>query len=134
MPIYEYRCLSCGKVFSHLHGVTQDHSDPVCPRCGGTNLKRLMSRFARIRSEEEMLENLTAVVERIGDPEDPKTLLKATKLMSKHFGDEFGEEVFEEIEHEVERELSRSREEREEAESGEEESSSSESEETSDLS
>ena len=42
MPIYEYRCQSCG----HLHEALQKVSDPHltdCPECDDGALKRLMS-------------------------------------------------------------------------------------------
>ena len=44
MPIYEYRCKSCGKV----HEVIQRFSDPLkrkCPHCSG-RLQKLVSRAA----------------------------------------------------------------------------------------
>jgi len=53
MPIFEYACLNCGRKFSHLSGVVADETAPACPRCGGTELKKLFSRFATVRSAEE---------------------------------------------------------------------------------
>ena len=42
MPVYEYHCEDCGKVFEIL---IKDHSDkPECPFCEG-RVKRVMSRF-----------------------------------------------------------------------------------------
>jgi putative FmdB family regulatory protein len=113
MPIYEYRCNKCGRIFSHLSGVTWEKSEPICPRCGGKDLKKLFSRFARVKSDEEMLENLMDFTSKVGDLDDPKALMKFTKMMSKQFGDELGEDVVEEMEREVERELSGEKEEKE---------------------
>jgi len=31
MPLYEYRCNQCGKVFTFLVGVIQGNTDPYCP-------------------------------------------------------------------------------------------------------
>jgi len=111
MPIYEYRCNRCGRKFSHLSGVTWEKSDPICPKCGSRDLRKLFSRFARVKSDEEMLENLMDFTSKLGDPEDPKTLMKFTKMMSKQFGEELGEDVIEEVEREVEQELSGKKEE-----------------------
>jgi putative FmdB family regulatory protein len=49
MPIYEYRCQTCSKVFELLvRGAAAE--GPTCPECGGEELKRLFSLFAS-RSE-----------------------------------------------------------------------------------
>jgi len=42
MPIYEYKCLECGKVFEFFDKDGKDK--PECPHCDG-KVKRLMSRF-----------------------------------------------------------------------------------------
>lgn len=42
MPIYEYRCQSCGKEFELFRAVSAS-DDPVCKFCGGTT-KKLISR------------------------------------------------------------------------------------------
>jgi putative FmdB family regulatory protein len=41
MPVYEYRCAACEKEFEEL--VFGDDI-PACPRCGGKEADRLMSR------------------------------------------------------------------------------------------
>ena len=46
MPIYEYRCLDCGEVFSHLVlTFTGASTQKPCPACGGEQARRLMSTF-----------------------------------------------------------------------------------------
>src|SRR6266566_433285 len=46
MPIYEYRCLDCGEVFSHLVLTFTDASGQrPCPVCGGEQARRVMSTF-----------------------------------------------------------------------------------------
>jgi len=49
MPIYEYRCGHCGKKSSALLPSYQSPV-PACPHCGRTELKRLISSFATVRS------------------------------------------------------------------------------------
>lgn len=97
MPIYEYRCLRCHKVFSFLVGVVADSGKPACPRCKGKKLTKLISRVARVRSKEALLEDL-ADPGQIGDAEDPKAMAQWAKKMGKAFGDETGEDFGEEME------------------------------------
>jgi putative FmdB family regulatory protein len=47
MPIYEYRCLDCGEVFSQLMLRSIDANGPQsCSACGSSETRRLMSSFA----------------------------------------------------------------------------------------
>jgi len=47
MPIYEYRCLACGDVFSHFFQHFADAGErEACPGCGSGETRRLMSTFA----------------------------------------------------------------------------------------
>jgi putative FmdB family regulatory protein len=91
MPIYEYCCNACGRTFAFLYGVSRDSRDPACPACRGKDLARLISRVARVRSEEAMLEDL-ADPTKIGDVEDPRSLAKWAKQMGSALGDEGGED------------------------------------------
>ena len=45
MPIYEYSCDKCGKVFRHLHRSFIEPKPP-CPECGNADVKKLFSSFA----------------------------------------------------------------------------------------
>lgn len=50
MPIYEYKCAGCGAVSNHLARSFAAELQPVCPRCQGRDMTRLMSRPALIRT------------------------------------------------------------------------------------
>jgi putative FmdB family regulatory protein len=91
MPIYEYRCNRCSRTFAFLYGVGRDSRDPACPACQGKDLSRLISRIARVRSEEAMLEAL-ADPTKIGDVEDPRRLAQWAKQMGSALGEEAGED------------------------------------------
>ena len=97
MPLFEFLCKSCGKRFTALVGVIAESAPPACPKCGATDLSRLMSRFATARSEEEMLERL-ADPDRIGDVEDPANLRRLVKDMGKELGEDLGDEFEEYLE------------------------------------
>ena len=91
MPIYEYRCNACTRTFAFLYGVSRDSRDPMCPACQGKDLARLISRIARVRSENAMIEDL-ADPSKIGDVEDPRSLARWAKNMGSALGDESGED------------------------------------------
>lgn len=44
VPIYEYRCESCGEVFEKLI-LQRQAPDPACPTCEGGQVQRLISRL-----------------------------------------------------------------------------------------
>jgi putative FmdB family regulatory protein len=46
MPIYEYRCETCGKVFEKLRRFSDADSDLECPDCKSDRVARLISSFA----------------------------------------------------------------------------------------
>ncbi len=69
----------------------------VCPRCGGSNLTRLISRVAVVRSEDSRLEDLSDSAELAGlDENDPKSLARFMRRMADEAGEDLGPE-FEEV-------------------------------------
>ena len=91
MPIYEYLCSACKKPFSFLVGMVADAGEPACPRCGGKELTKLISRIARVRSKDALLEDL-ADPSRMGNLEDPKAMAHWARKMGKTLGEETGED------------------------------------------
>ena len=49
MPIYEFACPKCRKIFSFLSKRINPDRLPVCPKCGNKKLKKELSRFAMTR-------------------------------------------------------------------------------------
>lgn len=49
MPIYEYKCGTCGRIFDLL--IRSESQQPHCKHCDGTDLKRLISRPGLIRGQ-----------------------------------------------------------------------------------
>ena len=93
MPIYEYDCADCRRRVSLLVLRPSSADPPRCPRCGGTSLTRLMSRFATVKSEEARLESL-ADSGSFGDMDekDPASVARFMKKMGREFGDELGDD------------------------------------------
>ncbi len=91
MPIYEFQCLGCKKLFSFLVGVVADSGEPECPRCGGKRLSKLISRPARIRSKDSVLERL-ADPGSMGNLDDPRAMAEWTKKAGRALGEEAGED------------------------------------------
>jgi len=49
MPIYEYRCQQCNRVFSHLFRTlraAEEEGAPPCPACGAREVRRIVSPVA----------------------------------------------------------------------------------------
>lgn len=56
MPIYEYQCRKCENQFQALILKKEEEKEIDCPECGGTGLKRLISRTAYHASEQDRLD------------------------------------------------------------------------------
>ena len=93
MPIYEYDCADCHRRVSLLVLRPSAAETPRCPRCGGTSLARLMSRFVTVKSEEARLESLAESGD-LGDMDenDPASVARFMKKMGREFGDELGDD------------------------------------------
>lgn len=97
MPIYEYRCLDCKRRVSifwpSFSDLENENAVPQCPRCGGTDLSRLISRVAVLRSEESRLDDLADPGALDGlDEDDPKSFARWMRRMSQETGEDLGPE------------------------------------------
>lgn len=98
MPIYEYRCAECGRKFEALVRKTQEESSLRCPRCGSGNMKRLISRFRSIKSEEARLESLTDPSRLAGlDENDPASMARWLKRMGGELGEDISREEIDQM-------------------------------------
>ena len=91
MPIYEYECHDCRRRVSLLVRSISSAEPPACPRCGSTALRRLMSRFATVKSEETRLESMAEGGGDV-DENDPASVARFMKKMGQEFGDELGDD------------------------------------------
>ncbi|MGH7992031.1 MAG: FmdB family zinc ribbon protein [Limisphaerales bacterium] len=53
MPIYEFACLKCRRIYSFLSKRVAPDRLPVCPKCGNKKMSRQISRFAMTRKLAE---------------------------------------------------------------------------------
>jgi putative FmdB family regulatory protein len=53
MPIYEFACPKCRRIYSFLSKRVNPDRLPVCPNCGNTKMSKQVSRFACSRKLSE---------------------------------------------------------------------------------
>ena len=99
MPIYEYRCQDCRRRISlFFRSFEEIDAKPVCPRCGGTRLARLISRVSVVRSEESRIDDMAdpSMLSDL-DENDPKSIARWMRKLGTEAGEEmpteFGEVV-----------------------------------------
>ena len=57
MPIYEFYCKKCHRIFNFFSGSVNVEKIPDCPKCQTTKLERQMSRFATLKNRGDNQEN-----------------------------------------------------------------------------
>ena len=96
MPIYEFVCGECGRKFRKLVGVVAQSAPPACPHCQSTVLNRQISRFARVRSEDDTFNSLSDDMEANADSDDPQTMRRLMRDITASMGEDMTED-FEQI-------------------------------------
>jgi len=93
MPIYEYRCLSCGRNFQLLLLNRRDVETAACPSCGAAELKKLISRTSYHRSEKDRLESFDpAQAQCDGFYSDTRNIGLSAKKRAERMGVDLGGE------------------------------------------
>ena len=99
MPIYEYGCKDCRRKTSvFLRSYSSELKPPVCEHCGSSNLVRLFSRVAIVKSEDDRLEAM-ADPSNWGDVDenDPRSMAKFMRKMQGQLGEDLGPDMDEAI-------------------------------------
>ncbi|HEX8550652.1 MAG TPA: zinc ribbon domain-containing protein [Abditibacteriaceae bacterium] len=97
MPLFEYRCGECAKVFTFLTGVVQNEAAPRCPHCNSEKLNKLMSRFARGQSDDERMDVIAEKLDS-GTLDDEANLRRFAREMSAEIEAETGETLGDDFE------------------------------------
>lgn len=105
MPIYEYRCSECKKKFSALVGMTADSSDPACPHCGAIAKEKLVSRFTRMRNEDERIDEIADRLDMMDNPDSGQDLRELVRDMGKAMDEDLSDEMEEIFEADMEGKL-----------------------------
>lgn len=96
MPIFEYACSRCRKIFSFLVRSPSREGVHLCPDCGSGGLKRVYSPFALVRSEESRLGRLEDPSFLSGlDEKDPRSLARMMRKMAAETGEPMDSEMSE---------------------------------------
>jgi len=114
MPIYEYKCASCGRkvsLFFGSFGIAEQRTEAgeiECPRCGSRKLDRLMSRVNMVRgssSGDSMgdmgeMDDIGGMgdMDGMGDmfsglnEDDPRAVARWARRMKDNLGEDMGPE------------------------------------------
>ncbi len=104
MPLYEFRCQDCRRRFALLVGVTAEVPPQACPHCGGTRIRKLISRFSVARSEDDRLDAL-GDPSGLGDVEDPRAMADWMRRVGREMGEDMGDDFDELVEEAVQEEM-----------------------------
>jgi len=102
MPIYEFRCLTCNKKFELLLSITEDPQNEPCPHCGAKNHQKLVSKFRRLRSEDDRIDAIADELEDMNQPESTSQMRHFIKEMGRATDDDMSEELEEMFESDLE--------------------------------
>ena len=94
MPLFEYTCDQCRKRYTVLVGMTAQSDAQTCPHCGYDKGTRRVTRFARGRSDDALMDDL-ADPDRMGDMDDPKAMRRWAKEMGREMGEDLGDDFVE---------------------------------------
>lgn len=94
MPVYEFRCQDCRRLVRLTYSVAEyGEAEPVCPHCQSRNLKRRIGRIALAKSEDARVDSLMDESALAGlDEEDPKSIGRFMRKMSREMGEDLGDE------------------------------------------
>jgi putative FmdB family regulatory protein len=101
VPVYEYRCRDCKRKFQTLVGVVAAPDDTQCPHCGSLETSKLVSRFARARSEDDRIDEIADRLEGMGEPDSPSQMRHMMREMGKALDEDVSDEMEELFEQDI---------------------------------
>jgi putative FmdB family regulatory protein len=99
MPVYEFACNACGAPTSVFVRSMSSPVDGTCGRCGGKDLRRLVSRFAVVHGSGSCdFDSLDEAALMQGfDENDPRAMASWMRKMQREMGDDAGGPEFEDM-------------------------------------
>jgi len=91
MPLFEYTCDSCRKQFTVLVGMTAVQDSDACPHCGSSQATKRVTRFARGKSDDALLEDFSGEGA-LPDMDDPRAMRRWSKEMGQAMGEDLGDD------------------------------------------
>lgn len=89
MPTYEYRCQDCRQRFElFLTYADYDNKTVTCPKCGSSDIKRLIGKVRIARTEERRIDEMVDPSQLSGIEDDPKALGQLIRRMGTEMGEE----------------------------------------------
>ena len=73
--------------------MTADSDDEKCPHCGNLEASKLVSRFARYRSEDDRIDALADRLETMGEPDSPSEMRDVMREMGKAMDEDVSDEM-----------------------------------------
>jgi hypothetical protein len=73
--------------------MVSDVDDSKCPHCGSVETAKLVSRFARYRSEDDRIEELASRIESTGEPDSPREMRTMMREMGKALDEDSSDEM-----------------------------------------
>lgn len=89
MPIYEYGCLDCRRRTSVFVRSLAATVDAACEHCGGSRLRRLMSKFA-VHGAKVNFDDPSSMGS--FDESDPRAMARMARQMAEETGEDMGPE------------------------------------------
>lgn len=102
VPVFEYECLSCGKKFGLLVGMTAEPDAEVCPGCGSAKLEKLVSKFRRGRTEGQKLDDWATSLDGSGEPDSVAGMRNMVREIGGSMDDDMSNEMEEMLECDLE--------------------------------
>ena len=93
MPIYEFRCSACRKRTSVFVRTMTAAVSPQCEHCGSSEMSRLFSRVAVLRSGDEMGAGIDGSSLGDIDENDPRSVARWVRKMSRDMGEPLDAEM-----------------------------------------
>lgn len=73
--------------------MTADATEAACPACGSSSVRKLVSRFARMRDEDSRVDEIADRLEGMGEPESPREMREMMREMGKAMDEDLSDDM-----------------------------------------